>query len=257
MNSKKTPYVIAVCHQKGGVAKTTTVASLGAALVEQGYDVLLIDLDPSGNLTSALGLNPKEMPNSAANIFLNTARIESTCQPSNVEKMDVIPANQDMLSLSKALHQRSGYEHNLRKALKKNKTVYDYVLIDCPPALDAITISALTAADLAIIPTQCEYFSLQALNNVFAIISTVRTAHNPQLHYRLLVTMFDRRGNLHTDVLKYFKAHHANALFETEIGFDTKIKTSQTVGVPLNEFSPNTRAAKQYRALANEILAYV
>jgi len=251
------PFVIAVCHQKGGVAKTTTVSTLGASLAEEGYSVLLIDLDSSGNLTSGLGLNSQEMKKSAVDLLLGSDTLKTAKQSVNVPNLEIIPVNEDMLTAPLILSTRSRYEDTLRNKINTGDTSYDYILIDCPPSLNAVTITALSAANLAIIPTQCEYFSLQALSNVFKTITAVRANHNPNLHYRLLVTMFDRRGNFHTNILEYFKIHHTDALFKTEIGFDSKIKLCQTEGIPLTKLAPNTRAARQYRSLANEIITYV
>ncbi len=134
---------------------------------------------------------------------------------------------------------------------------YDRVIIDCPPILDALTITALTAADLAILPTPCEYYSLQALESVFALIKLVRSKTNPSLRYRLLITMFDRRGTFHRRVLKQVQEHYQNAILETVIGFDTKIRESQLLGLPVTMHAPNSRAAEQYRALAEELERYV
>jgi chromosome partitioning protein len=123
--------------------------------------------------------------------------------------------------------------------------------------LGPLSVSALTASNLVIVPTQCEYYSLQALQSVFKAIKNVRTKYNPQLGYRLLVTMFDRRGNLHQHVLDKITQHYNGAIFDTQIGFDSKLQYSQVAGLPITRFAPSTRAAKQYRSLGSEIVAYV
>ena len=138
-----------------------------------------------------------------------------------------------------------------------DKLPFDYVIIDCPPSLAAITTAALAAADLAIIPTQCEYFAIQAITPIFGFLRRVRSEHNHNLSYKLLVTMFDRRGKLHTQLYERLTAHYTSAIFRTVIGFDSKLRASQIAGQPVTTFAPRTRAAGQYRDLANEINAYV
>jgi len=254
------PYVIAVCHQKGGVAKTTTVLSLGACLVENFVEaVLLIDLDPQGNLTTGLGLEPKQMACSSADSLLRKESLLKVSRETRMSGLDIVPANPEMLTISRQLYQQPGFEFLLRDRLAQDSAsfYYDMVVIDCPPSLGSLTISALTAADLMIVPFQCEYFAIQALENVFKMVNVVRTKTNPQLQYRLLATMFDRRGNLHANVFARLQERQANALFETVIGFDSKLRESQMVGLPINLHAPKTRAAENYRTLAQEVFLHV
>lgn len=254
------PYVIAVCHQKGGVAKTTTVSSLGAALAEQNQRTLLIDLDPSGNLTYGLGFSPASVSRSAADILLGNESLESLRQFTPVKGLDIIPSSSEMATVARFLNLRPNFENLLRRSLEQkvngNLAIYDFVLIDCPPTLGALTVTALTAARMALIPTQCEYYSLQALEGIFKTIASVRTNFNPDLFYRLLVTMYDRRGHLHTRVLAMLRERFASQLFENMIGFDSKLRESQLVGLPVTAHAPRTRAALQYRLLAGELYHY-
>jgi chromosome partitioning protein len=252
------PYVIAVCHQKGGVAKTTTVSVVGAALAEDEQQVLLVDLDPSANLTAGFGFNPLRVKHSAADVLLGTDTLAMVSQPSEIPNLALIPSNPDMITAAQYLNVRANYEVILRDSLTwDGMPSYDYVLIDCPPSMGVLAISALVAADLAIIPTQPEYFSIQALNGVFKTIEKVRANFNPTLGYRLLVTMYDQRGNLHTDVLQKIKAAYTNIMFETQIGVDSQLRASQIAGAPVTEYATSTRAARQYRALTREIYTYV
>lgn len=254
-------YIIAVCHQKGGVAKTTTVSSLGAALAELGQSVLLIDLDPSGNLTHGLGFDPGGMSGSAADILLGNETMERVRRPTAVPGLDIVPSNAEMVMASRFLNLRPRYEYLLQESLQKKSTNGrpgdNFVLIDCPPTLGPLTVSALTAAQLALIPTQCEYYSLQALDGIFKTTASIRSKTNPRLQYRLLVTMFDRRGLLHTRVLGMLRERFAPLMFENIVGFDSKLRESQLVGLPITLHAPNTRAAHQYRALAREIHDFV
>lgn len=251
-------YVIAVCHQKGGVAKTTTALSLGAALVEQQIETLLIDLDPQANLTAGLGLNPAEVRRSTADVLLGAETLLRVSRETKVPGLDLVPSNPDMVSVSKHLYLREPYEYVLRQALRLPELEhYEAVVIDCPPSLGPVTLNALTAADLVIIPTQCEYFSMQALDSPFRLIELVRGKTNPQLSYRLLVTMFDGRGSLHTRLLARLREFFPEILLDTVIGFDSKVRESQMMGAPIMLYAPHSRAALQYRQLAQELLTYV
>lgn len=251
------PYVIAICHQKGGVAKTTTASALGAALAMLGQKTLLIDLDPSGNLTCGFGFSPDRINFSAADILLGNETLERICLPTSVPGLDIAPSNPEMTTVSRFLNLRPRFEHLLQNSLqsyqKDGLGGYDFVLIDCPPTLGALTVTALTAAQLALIPTQCEYYSLQALDGVFKAIANVRARTNPRLEYRLLVTMFDRRGLLHTRVLAMLRQRFNQQMFDTIIGFDSKLRECQLAGAPILLHAPKTRAAHQYLALALEL----
>lgn len=252
------PFVIALWHQKGGVAKTTSAIALGACLVERDQRTVLIDLDPQGNLTTGLGLNPAEMTHSAADVLLGNDSVLTLARETALPGLEVVPANADMVTVSRWLHVREGYEPLLRQSLTRPEMAgHAFVLLDCPPMLGPLTIAALTAADLVIMPTQCEYFSVQTLGNSLKLVQTVRARTNARLAYRILVTMFDLRGNLHSRVLAQLQQHFGPALFATHIGFDSKLRESQLAGLPITRHSPNSRGVQQYRQLAEELIAYV
>jgi chromosome partitioning protein len=253
------PYVISICHQKGGVAKTTTALSLAACLANpDGQKVLLIDLDPSANLTSGFGINPRSVERSAADVLLGNETLSMVTRSSGTPDLDVIASNKEMSKVAQFLTLRPNYENLIRENISSNGMAdYDFVIVDCPPSVGAITISALAASDMAIIPTQCEYFSIQALNGVFKMINKVRKEVNPRLYFRLLVTMYDRRGNLHTHIFEKLKSHYADVLLDTVIGFDSKFRASQVAGIPITTFAATTRGAQQYQDLAKEIMQYV
>ena len=250
------PYVIAVCNQKGGVAKTTTVSALGAALVAGGHSALLIDLDPSANLTAGLGFSPRKMHQNAAELLLGNATPTELSRTTAVPQMELIPSGPGVESASQLVTTHPQYATVLRQALTARKPLQDFVLIDCPPSMGSITTASLAAADLAIIPTQCEYFAIQAIGSTFNFIRQVRARYNPRLSYRILVTMFDRRGKLHTQLYDKLQAYYGEALFSSLIGFDSKLRSSQIAGKPITVFAPGTRAARQYRELAQEIVDY-
>jgi chromosome partitioning protein len=252
-----TPTVIAVCHQKGGVAKTTTSISLGASLAELGFPTLLIDLDPQPNMTVGLGLNPNQLEQSVADVLLGAKSLADVAHDIAPD-LRLAPSNPDMLALPGALYGRQGYEFLLRERLRDSQAAnWRYAIIDCPPSLGPLTLTALSAAHLVIVPTQCEFFSMHALNGVFKLIRLVRARTNPNLRYRLLITMFDLRGNQHSQGMERLRAFFADSLLQTTIGVDSQLRQSQLLGKPITEHASSTRAAKQYRQLAQEILRYV
>lgn len=248
------PYIISVCHQKGGVGKTTTVTSLGASLVELNNKVLLVDLDPSANLSIGLGISLSNKKKTAAEILLGNEPLQNLQQQTSLDGLNIIPSNQDLLTASRFLYLRKNYEYLLSDIFNREGQEYDFILIDCPPTIDSLTICALTAAQMAIIPLQCEYYPLQALHTVLKTIINLRKKANPSLTYKLLITMYDKRGKFHAHVYEQIIEHFANATFDTIIGFDTKLRESQLCELPIITHARSTRAAKQYRQLAQELL---
>src|SRR5579859_1658337 len=248
--------IIAVSNQKGGVAKTTTTVSLGAAMVERGLEVLAIDLDPQANLSLALGVKTHSLRRGVADVLLGNLSVVSVSRETSVPGLDVLPANTDMHLVEKFLTVRQNYEYSLRTALEQSGS-YDVVICDCPPSVVAIPYTAMTAADLLLIPTQCEYFSTHGLSEVLELVSRVRERTNPHISYRLLVTMFDRRNRVHRTVLEQLKGAFPGAVLETAIEVDTKLRESQVFGKPITDYAPKSRAAGQYRALAEELSVYV
>jgi len=251
-------YVVAVANQKGGVAKTTTVASLGGALARLGEQVLLIDLDAQADLTLALGVNPKQVRGSIADILLNSSNLTSLCRETPISGLDLVPSNDDMELAEHFLSARKNYEQILRNALTTHlpKNAYDYIIIDCPPALGAVTSNALIAADLLIIPTQPEYFSAHALKNMMAAIRKARSQDNPTLQYRILITMQDCRNRVHRNLSEELRTSLGNGLFHTVIEIDTKLRESSIAGLPVTHYISKTRGSLQYQALAQELAEY-
>jgi chromosome partitioning protein len=247
--------VIAISNQKGGVAKTTTCVSLGAALVEQNHEVLVIDMDPQANLSLALGVNPAGLRRTVADVLLGNYTPVSVSRETVMPGLDLMPANQDMQLVEKFLYVRQDYEHTLRKALQQTSP-YEVILCDCPPSLGAITVNALTAADLLLIPTQCEYFSAHGLNEVLDFVRNIRERTNAHLSYRLLITMFDRRNRVHRSIFEQIKTAFGEAVLDTTIEVDTKLRESPVFGQPITSYAPNSRAAEQYRALAEELMRH-
>jgi len=249
-------YTIAVSNEKGGVAKTTTTLSLGAALAELNYRVLLIDLDPQSNLSLALGLETGEAEITTANILIENATIKTAMRKTDVANLDLVPSNSRIENAEQYLPMRSNYLLTLHNALKASPLLYDYILLDCPPALGAITLNALSAADLLIIPTQAEYFSAYALRNMMGSIRRVRQEGNPNLAYRILVTLLDRRNRTHRNIFEQLQTTFGQGVFTTVIEIDTKLRESPIAGMPITQYKPTSRGSQQYRVLAQELIEY-
>ena len=250
--------VIAVCHQKGGVGKTTTTLALGGCFAEQGCRSLVIDLDPQANLTNNLGLETGSSRYAIAEVIAGEATPTQAAVTTSLPGLDIIPSNGTELGLDRRLFQVPGHEFRLRRSLGEDAlSEYAVVLVDCPPSVGPLTVNALTAADLMIIPTQCEYYSIQALKDLFELVNIIRSRTNPALIFRILVTMHDRRGTFHSIMLEQLRECFGEGLFTTVIGFDTKIREAQAFGLPITVHAPKSRGAIQYRKLAEEISPYV
>lgn len=249
-------YIIAVANEKGGVAKTTTVLSLGGALVEQNQEVLLIDMDAQSNLTLALGINPSHVRRSITDVLLNTATPISASLETAIGGLDLIPATAEMELAERFLPVRNNYQVMLKTALN-GLAVYDFILLDCPPSLGAVTTNALTAADLLVIPTQAEYFSVHALKSTLLKVRRVRRQNNPNLRYKILITMLDQRNRIHRSMSEQLQTAFDGFMFATVIGVDTRLRESAVAGSPITYYEPKRRSAYQYRTLAQEIMLYV
>lgn len=249
------PRTIAIASQKGGVAKTTTCLSLGGSLAEQGKSVLLVDLDPQAHLTLSLGLNPAELRHTIREAFLGNASLVSVTRETGVPLLDLAPANQGLSVLDKLLYGRPNYEYFLKNRLDATDAeYYDVVLIDSPPAFGTLMLNALTAAELLIIPTQCEYYASSSLRRVLQMVQLVQQKTNPGLVYRVLITMFDRRNRISHVIREQLERSFSDELLEIIIEVDTKLRESPAFGLPVTLFAPRTRGAVQYRALAQELM---
>jgi len=245
---------LAISSQKGGVAKTTTCFALGASLAERGQSVLLIDMDPQANLTISFGINPEKLHRTVGDALLEHYSLVAVSREGPMPNLDLVPSNQGLVVLDKVLYGRNAYEHRLKSQLEAmDNDYYDTILIDCPPQFGTLTLNALTAADMLIIPVQCEYYAARAMRPVLKLVELMRRKTNPHLAYRVLVTMYDRRNKISQIILSQIQTKFRSALFETIIEIDTKLRESPTVGLPINLYAPHTRGALQYRALAEEL----
>lgn len=250
-------YFIAIANQKGGVAKTTTAVSLGGALAQNGQEVLLIDLDPQGDLTLSLGVNPAHARRAITDVLFNWSTPASVSRETRVNGLDLIASNPEMELAERFLPVRKNFEFILRNAIHNAPLSHDYVIFDCPPALGAITTNALNAAQMLIIPTTPEFFSVHALRNVLGAYRRIREKSNPDLVYRILITMQDIRNRIHRDLSIQLKENFSASIFENIIQIDTKLRESSVEGLPITHYYPKSRSADQYVALSTELNHYV
>ncbi len=249
---------IAISNEKGGVAKTTTTISLGAALTDMGYRVLLVDLDAQANLTLALGFEPGESENTSSNVILDNVPLLRARRKTDVENLDLVPSSLRMETSEQFLPVRTNYTAILKQAIAgMTDPQCDYILLDCPPSLGAVTQNALAAADLLLIPTQAEYFSAYALRNMMSLVRRIREEDNPNLAYRILVTMLDNRNRTHRNIHEQLRSTFGEGVFNTVIEMDTKLRESSIAGLPISRYKPGARGTTQYRVLAQELIEYV
>lgn len=244
-------HIIAIANAKGGVAKTTTTLSLGASLAEMGRKVLLIDLDPHANLTLSLGFKPASFERTVAGLLLGNDDLNGAIIPTNFRDLELVPSNHELNLAEPHLLVRANYMMLLDATLKDSQS-YDTIIIDCPPTTGTLTKNALAAADLLIIPTQPEYFSAHALRDMLNLILAIRQENNPKLRYRILLTMVDKRNRIHRSLAEQIRTAFNEAIYDIEIEIDTRLRESAILGQPINQYSPESRAAIQYRALAEE-----
>ncbi len=244
-------HIIAIANAKGGVAKTTTTLSLGASLAEMGRKVLLIDLDPHANLTLSLGFKPASFERTVAGLLLGNDDLNGAVIPTNFRDLELVPSNQELNLAEPHLLVRADYMMLLDATLKDSQS-YDTIILDCPPTTGTLTKNALSAADLLIIPTQPEYFSAHALRDMLNLILAIRQENNPKLRYRILLTMVDKRNRIHRSLAEQIRTAFNEAIYDIEIEIDTRLRESAILGQPINQYSPESRAAIQYRALAEE-----
>jgi chromosome partitioning protein len=249
--------VISMCNQKGGVGKTTTTISLGAALVEAGRKVLLVDFDPQGSMTVGLGFNAHELEQSIYHVLMDRELgLKDIILETSVPGLDLAPANIDLSAADMRLVTEVGREQALNRVLFPVMKDYDVILIDCQPSLGLLTVNALTASDGVIIPLECEYFALRGVALLKETIEKVRDRTNPRLSIiGLLGTMFDGRTLHDREVLQTLVEGWGDLVFHTVIRRTIKFSDSTVAGEPITEFAPSSPGAVAYRHLAREVLA--
>lgn len=248
-------HIVAITNQKGGVGKTTTAVNLAASLAATKRRTLLIDLDPQGNATMGCGIDKYHLTHSILDLLMNEAEFKEVMQHRPDFKLDVLPANRDLTAAAVGLLDSHEKERRLKTVLSPITEQYDYIIIDCPPTLNMLTLNALAAADSVLIPMQCEYFSLEGLTSLLDTIEQARASFNPRLTIEgILRTMYDSRNRLTNDVNQQLYQHFGNTVYETVIPRNVRLAEAPSFGKPILQYERQSKGAAAYLALAGEMI---
>lgn len=247
--------IIAIANQKGGVGKTTTSINLSACLAEQGKKILVVDIDPQGNATSGLGIDKNALENTIYELFIDECELEDCIQIEALENLDVLPSNVNLSGAEIDLIGIEGREYILKEILTKIKDDYDYVIIDCPPSLNILTVNAMVIADTVLVPIQCEYYALEGLSQLIHTINLVKKRLNPDLEMEGVVfTMYDARTNLSLEVVENVKKNLKQNVYKTIIPRNIRLAEAPSHGLPINMYDSKSVGAESYRMLALEVI---
>jgi len=248
--------IIAVANQKGGVGKTTTAVNLSASVAAKGKRVLIVDLDPQGNTTSGYGISKREVEAGTYQLLLGEIEASDAVRHTKYD-VDVIPANIQLSGAAIELIALEKRESRLRQALAGISEQYDFIFIDCPPALDLLTLNGLCAADSVLVPIQCEFFALEGLSELMTTIRTVKKMYNPYIELEgVLLTMYDGRLNLTLQVVSEVKKFFGDKLYATTIPRNVRLAEAPSYGMPVNHYDPSSKGTAAYSALAEELLKH-
>ena len=247
--------IIAIANQKGGVGKTTTAINLSACLAEAGKRVLTVDLDPQGNTTSGLGVNKNEQEKTTYELLIGQSSVEECLLKEVLPGLDILPSNIELSGAEIELIGIEGKEFILKEEIDKIRSNYDFVLIDCPPSLNMLTVNAMTTADTVLVPIQCEYYALEGLSQLIRTIDLVKTRLNADLEIEGVVfTMYDSRTNLSLQVVENVKNNLNNAVYKTIIPRNVRLAEAPSHGKPITLYNPRSVGAESYRLLAKEVI---
>ncbi len=248
--------IISFSNQKGGVGKTSTCVNMAAGIALRGKKVLLIDIDPQGNATTGLGLSKGELERSVYNVLVDDMPIKEAITRTTIENLDILPSNIDLAGAEVELVYLPEREKRLANALRQIITVYDYVMIDCPPSLGLLTINALSASDSVIIPIQSEYYAMEGLSQLLNSIKLVNKHLNPELKiYGVVITMYDGRALISKQINAEIHKFFGKKMFDTVIPRNIRVSEAPSHGRPVMLHDPRSSGAKAYQALADEFLA--
>ena len=255
----KHPRVIALANQKGGVGKTTTAINLGTALAATGEEVLIVDLDPQGNASTGLGIDRRDRNLSTFEVMLGEASLDDVTVPTAVPRLWVAPSTLDLLGVELQIASEADRTYRLRRAVESLGSIrtrnFSYVLVDCPPSLNLLTINAMAAAHSVLVPLQCEFFALEGLSQLLNTVQQVKRSLNQELNiHGIVLTMFDSRNNLSGQVVADVRAHMGDAVYDTVIPRNVRISEAPSHGKPVMLYDFKSSGSQAYLRLASEII---
>lgn len=247
--------IIAIANQKGGVGKTTTAINLSACLAEKGKKVLTVDIDPQGNTTSGLGIEKYQLKNTIYELMLGHCTIKETMIKTDIDNLSLLPSNVNLAGAEIELMGMSDKEFILRNEIDWVKDDFDFILIDCPPSLNMLTINAMTTADTVLVPIQCEYYALEGLSQLMHTIELVQKRLNPHLKIEGVVfTMYDARTNLSLQVVENVKGNLNQTIYKTIIPRNIRLAEAPSHGLPISVYDSKSTGAESYKLLAEEVI---
>lgn len=246
--------IVTIANQKGGVGKTTTAVSLASGLAAKGKKTLLVDMDPQGNASSGVGIDNRSLKKTIYEALIGGLNVEDVITKTNFENLDILPANQNLVGAEIELVLTEKREFKLKELLK-SISGYDFVIIDCPPSLGILTLNAIVAARLLVVPLQCEYYSLEGLSYLIKTIKIVKRELNPSLEILgILLTMFDGRNNLSKNVFDEIVKHFGDKVFKSIIPRNVRLSEAPSYGMPIFMFDPSSRGSNTYKLFVEEFL---